>query len=154
MDQRIDGLIAYLALLRKDADMPVVVTFDVKGAEGSEHNRIQSFFERFGWESLGGIASRYPPLGSVETVEDWFNRVIPALMLSRLYFLGAKKSERKLTKFTLDIQSSAGFNVETRYATPPQEGDRIELKTPKYTHFGENNLRQWLLSMEYPYSLD
>jgi hypothetical protein len=90
-----------------------------------------------------------------ETVEDWFNCVIPALMLLRLYFLKAKRSGRKLTKFTLDIQSSAGFNVETRYGTRPQEGDKIKLKTPpKYTHFGEKNLRTWITGMEYPYALE
>jgi hypothetical protein len=87
-------------------------------AKGSEHNRIQSFFERFGWESLGETSYRYPPLGSEESVEDWFNRVIPALMLLRLYFLKARKRGRRLTKFTLDIQSSSGFNIENQIRNP------------------------------------
>jgi hypothetical protein len=41
--------------------MPVVFTFDIKGAPSNEYNRIQSFFERFGWENLGGSSYRYPP---------------------------------------------------------------------------------------------
>jgi hypothetical protein len=46
--------------------MPVVVTFDIQGALPIEHNRIQSFFTRLGWENLGGSSYRYPKLGSTE----------------------------------------------------------------------------------------
>jgi len=44
-------------------EVPVIVTFDVEGAQPPEHNRIQSLFERLGWEALGGTAYRYPRLG-------------------------------------------------------------------------------------------
>ncbi len=61
--------------------MPVILTLDVENAGPGEHNRIQSAFERLGWEALGGTAYRYPKLGAEQPTEDWFNHVIPALML-------------------------------------------------------------------------
>jgi hypothetical protein len=34
--------------------MPITVTFDIHGAPPPEYNRLQSMFERLGWENLGG----------------------------------------------------------------------------------------------------
>src|SRR5438132_8367751 len=96
--------------------MPAVITFDIKKATTKERNRVQSFFERLGWENLGGSSYRYPRLGSDQPTEDWFNHVIPALMLFRAFIV---KGDVTLKKFTLDVQSSTGFNPESGYGTPP-----------------------------------
>lgn len=42
--------------------MPVLLTYDLEGAEQAEYNRLQSMFERLGWEKLGGSSYRYPRL--------------------------------------------------------------------------------------------
>lgn len=65
--------------------MPVVVTFDLKNPSSSSLNRIRGFFERLGWERLGNTAYRYPKLHGQHPTEDWFNHVIPALMLLRSF---------------------------------------------------------------------
>src|ERR1700730_14657234 len=92
-----------------ECDMPVVFTFEVRAAPPQERNRIQSFFERFGWENIGGSSYRYPRLGTDDQpVEDWLNHVVPALMLFRCYILS---SRRQLPKFTIDVQASAGHNA-------------------------------------------
>jgi hypothetical protein len=92
-----------------------VVTFDLEGAQpGAEYNRIQSFFERLGWQNLGGTSYRYSKLGTEEPVEDWLNHVVPALMLLRAYLT---TTGRPLKKFTLDCQSSAGYDRAGPYGT-------------------------------------
>lgn len=128
--------------------MPIVLTYDIEGAAPIEHNRLQSMFERFGWQNLGGTAYRYPRLGSEEPVEDWFNHVVPALMLFRAYLVS---SGRPLRKFTLDIQSSVGFNPETAFGHGPAAGAALELYPPTNPAFGERNLREWVAAVEYPY---
>ena len=132
--------------------MPVVFTFDISGAPSVERNRIQSFFERFGWQNLGGSAYRYPRLGAEREhpVENWFNHVIPALMLFRVYVVD---SGRELTSYTLDIQSSAGMNPDAAFGTPPETGDEIDLYSPNNPQFGEANLRNWLDEIDYPYDV-
>ena len=114
--------------------MPIVFTFDISGAPSAERNRIQSFFERFGWQNLGGSAYRYPRLGAEREhpVENWFNHVIPALMLFRVYVVD---SGRELTSYTLDIQSSAGMNPDTGFGTPPETGHEINLYSPNNSQF-------------------
>src|SRR5690348_16853257 len=96
--------------------MPVVLTFDITDAGPNEYNRIQSCFERLGWQSLGGTAYRYPRLGSKQRVEDWFNHVVPALMLFRAY---VRSTSGRLTRFTLDVQSSAGFDEDGKFGDAP-----------------------------------
>ena len=130
--------------------MPIVFTFDISGARPVETNRIQSFFERFGWQNLGGSAYRYPKLGAQldNPVEDWFNHVIPALMLFRTYILD---SGRELPKFSLDIQSSVGRDKDSEYGTSPLPGENIRLYDTKQVQFGERNLREWLAEIKYPY---
>ena len=133
--------------------MPIVFTFDLSGAPSAERNRIQSFFERLGWQNLGGSAYRYPRLGIHvrNPVEDWFNHVIPALMLFRAYVLD---SGRELPKFTLDIQSSAGRDRDSDFGTPPLTGGDIELYDTRQAQFGEKNLRRWLTGVKYPYKIN
>lgn len=129
--------------------MPIVITFDIQGAPPIERNRIQSFFQRFGWENLGGSSYRYPRLGTVDQpVEDWFNHVVPALMLFRAYLLS---SRRPLTKCTLDVQSSSGYSPNSNYGNPPQTGQDVTLYAPTILQFGEQNLREWLDGVRYPY---
>ena len=65
--------------------MPITVTFDVDRPTSQELNRIRGFFERLGWEHLGNNAYRYPKLHGQHPTEDWFNHVIPALMLLRAF---------------------------------------------------------------------
>ncbi len=85
--------------------MPVTFSFDIEGAPPVEHNRVQSFLERLGWQHLGGSSYQYPRLGTdKQPVEDWFNHVAPALMHFRAYVL---RSGRRLKKFSLQAQSSS-----------------------------------------------
>lgn len=130
--------------------MPVVFTFDIEGAETTERNRIQSFFERFGWENIGGSAYRYPRLGTTDQpVEDWFNHIIPALMLFRTYVIS---SERTLKKFTLDVQSSSGFSPSSEYGhKPTNDTDEFDLYDPNNNSFGKKKLEDWLNGIGYPY---
>jgi hypothetical protein len=128
--------------------MPIVITFDISGALPGEHNRIQSFFTRLGWENLGGSSYRYPKLGTAEPVEDWFNHVIPALMLFRSY---VRSSGRELTKFTIDAQSSSGFSSEGNFGSPPLPASEVQMYSPGHPGFGEDNLRNWLDGVTYPY---
>ena len=130
--------------------MPIVFTFDLTGAQTVDRNRIQSFFERFGWQNLGGSAYRYPRLGAEREhpVEDWFNHIIPALMLFRAY---VTSSGRELPQFSLDVQSSAGRNVEFNFGTPPIPGAEVELYETTQQQFGLSNLREWLDEVTFPY---
>ena len=137
--------------------MPVILTFDLKGAPSAEHNRIQSFFERFGWQNLGGSSYRYPRLGTSleeQPVENWFNHVIPALMLFRSYVIA---SRRELTKFSLDVQTSTGLHRSPNgeiFGAPPLPADELHFYAPNNVSFGESNLRDWLGAVTYPYNVD
>lgn len=131
--------------------MPIVITFDIEGAPPQERNRIQSFFERLGWQNLGGSAYRYPRLGTVDQpVEDWFNHVIPALALFRQYLI---ESNRPLSCFTLDIQSTTGYDPNSGFGTPPVIGTSVKLYDPKNTSFGKEKLQTWISSLKFPYSV-
>jgi hypothetical protein len=131
--------------------MPVVTTFAIVGALPVERNRIQSFFERFGWENLGGSSYRYPKLGTDDQpVEDWFNHVVPALMLFRSYII---TSGRMLSKCTIDVQTSTGYSPNTDYGNPPMGGGEVSLYQPTNAQFGERNLREWLSGISFPYQL-
>src|SRR5260370_38319347 len=65
--------------------MPITVTFDIRKPTAAELNRLRGLFERLGWEHLGNTAYRYPKLHGQHPAEDWFNHVIPALMLPRAF---------------------------------------------------------------------
>ncbi len=129
--------------------MPVVLTFDLEGAPPIERNRIQSMFERLGWQNIGGSSYRYPRLGSKKRVEDWFNHVVPALMLFRTY---ARTSGHRLRNYTLDVQSSTGYDEAGRYGSPPQRGSDIEFDAPNNASFGAQKLRDWIDGVSYPYA--
>ncbi len=128
--------------------MPVVLTFDLRDATPLQRNRIQSFFERFGWQNLGGSSYRYPRLGSEQPVEDWFNHVIPALMLFRAFVC---TSGCALSKYTLDVQSSSGFDPASEFGHAPADAGQLVWYEPTNAAFGHQRLREWIDAVAYPY---
>lgn len=130
--------------------MPVILTFDIAGAPPIERNRIQCAFERFGWENLGGSSYRYPRLGAAQLVEDWFNHVIPALMLFRVYVV---ESGRPLSKFSLDAYTSTGANPNGGFGNLPMASGGIAFSPPNNQQFGLGNLQNWLDNVGYPYAV-
>ena len=129
--------------------MPIVISFDLEKAAPNDHNHIQSMLERYGWENLGGSSYRYPRLGSDQPTEDWFNHVIPSLMMLRGYVL--KDSAGKLVKFTIDVQTSTGFRQNSKYGTPPRLANQIKFYSPNNKSFGIKKLKKWLDSIQFPY---
>lgn len=133
--------------------MPIVVTFDLDRPTPDELNRVRGFFERLGWEHLGNTAYRYPPLGSEEPTEDWFNQVIPALMLLRALARQTADDGRGMTRFSLDVQSSTGFNPLTGLGALPAAAGGMSFAPPSRSgaKFGLQNLRDWIDGVEWPY---
>lgn len=133
--------------------MPITVTFDISKPDESELNRIRGFFDRLGWEHLGNTAYRYPRLHSEHPTEDWFNHVIPALMLLRTYARHVVDSGRRLDKFSIDVQSSTGYNPATGVGTLPLHAGDIKFYTPSQQGkaFGLRNLRDWIERASWPY---
>jgi hypothetical protein len=133
--------------------MPITVTFDIDRPTPLELNRLRSAFERFGWEHLGNTAYRYPQLGEYAAVEDWFNRVVPALMLLRAFAVHLLADGRRLDKFSLDVQSSTGHDPVTGVGTPPLAADDLPFSQPSRGGFafGLRNLVDWLDGVEWPY---
>jgi hypothetical protein len=119
----------------------------LQGQQYRSH-RVQSFFERFGWENLGGSSYRYPRLGSRRRTEDWFNHVIPALMLFRAFSVCPRI---RLKKFTLDVQAFTGYNSVRRYGRPPvnTSSKRFKLYSSN-SAFGTKKLQQWVNGVTYP----
>src|SRR5438105_11200570 len=105
-------------VLTRDFTVPITVTFDIQSPTPAELNRIRGFFERLGWEHLGNTAYRYPKFHGQHPTEDWFNHVLPALMLLRAFARYAAMTGRNLRKFSIDVQSSTGFNSLTNVGTP------------------------------------
>jgi hypothetical protein len=133
--------------------MPITVTFDIERPTSLELSRLRSAFLRLGWEHLGNTAYRYPKLHEYDAVEDWFNRVIPALMLLRTFAVHLLADGRSLRKFSLDVQSSTGFDPVTGVGTPPLEGHDINYVLPPATgrSFGLQNLIDWIDGVTWPY---
>jgi len=128
--------------------MPLVITFDIKNANNVDYNQLQSMFERFGFENLGGSAYRYPQLGTLPHTEDWFNHVIPALMMFRAYAL---KSGKEIRKLTIDTQTSTGYVPLGKFGTAHKKAKDIKFYDPKNKQFGLKNLRKWIDDIGYPY---
>src|SRR5262249_11670128 len=133
--------------------VPIIVTFDVERPTPLELNRIRGGFERLGWERLGNTAYRYPKLHEHDVVEDWFNHVIPALMLLRAFARYAVESGRNITKFSIDVQSSTGFNPLTGVGTLPLPAPVIPFTSPSRAglQFGRQRLIDWIDEIEWPY---
>jgi hypothetical protein len=133
--------------------MPVTITFDVVRPEPLELNRIRGFFERLGWEHLGKTAYRYPKLDSREPTEDWFNHVVPALMLLRAFAVHLLDTGRSLDTFTIDVQSLTGHDLFTGVGTPPLPADQVPVVQPSRAGraFRLRNLMAWLDGSAWPY---
>jgi hypothetical protein len=133
--------------------VPITVTFDVQGPTSQELNRIRGFFERLGWEHLGNTAYRYPKLHGQHPTEDWFNHVIPALMMLRAFARHAAATGRNIRKFSIDVQSSTGFNPVTNVGTPPLAAGQITYSQPSRPgrSFAQQRLEAWLDGITWPY---
>lgn len=133
--------------------MPIIVTFDIDRPTPLELNRLRSAFQRFGWEHLGNTAYRYPKLHEHDAVEDWFNHVVPALMLLRAFAVRLLATGRSLSKFSIDVQSSTGFDPVTGVGTPPVAAGNITFRQPARHNkaFGLRNLMDWLDGVTWPY---
>jgi hypothetical protein len=133
--------------------VPIIVTFDVERPTSAELDRIRGVFERLGWERLGNTAYRYPKLHETDAVEDWFNHVIPALALLRAFARYAVDSGRSISKFSIDVQSSTGFNPITGVGRLPLAGHDIPLSPPSVSgeKFGRRRLIDWIDALEWPY---
>jgi hypothetical protein len=129
------------------------VTFDLVRPTSLELNRLRGAFERFGWERLGNTAYRYPALDAVQQTEDWFNHVIPALMMLRCFACSLAASGRGLRAFSIDVQSSTGFNPLTGAGVLPQLGHAATSGRPSNSGraLGRNRLEEWLDEIEWPY---
>jgi hypothetical protein len=134
--------------------MPVVFTYDFNNstANKNDRTRINLSFKRFGWESIGGSALRYPEFTSSYITEDWMNHVIPALMFFRSY---VTQKDIIVTRYSLDIQSSSGYKGSGGIGNPIFSGDNAALplynpplaaKTQRI--LSENRLRTWLTTCE------
>jgi hypothetical protein len=134
--------------------VPVTITFDIQQPTSQELNRIRSFFLRLGWEHLGNTAYRYPVLGPQGPTEDWFNHVLPALMLLRAFARHAAATGRNIAKFSLDAHSSTGFNPTTNVGAPPLPANEIAYVTPAQSDrkFGLQNLQDWIDGIAWPYA--
>jgi hypothetical protein len=134
--------------------VPILVTFDVHQPASLELNRIRGFFERLGWEHLGNTAYRYPALHESHRTEDWFNHVIPALMLLRAFARHAEATGRNIRRFSIDVQTSTGFTPLTGVGTPPLAADQMTYAQPSRSGqvFGQQNLEAWLDAVAWPYA--
>jgi hypothetical protein len=135
--------------------VPIVITFDLARPQSRELNRIRGTFERLGWERLGNTAYRYPPLGEdASLVEDWFNHVIPALMMLRALALHSAGTGRGLIRYTIDAQSSTGFSKEEDVGMPPQTADEIDYSRPSPSGeaMSQRRLEDWLNGIVWPYA--
>lgn len=133
--------------------MPIIATFDIQSPTSQELNRIRGFFERLGWEHLGNTAYRYPKLHGQHPTEDWFNHVIPALMMLRSFARHAATTGRNIRKFSIDVQSSTGFNPVTGIGSPPLPADEITYSRPSRPgrQFAQQRLESWINEIAWPY---
>ncbi len=123
--------------------MPVIFSYDIEDAQNIDHNRLQSMFERFGWERIGGSCYRYPVLPRVSKSpstqqpirEDWLNCVVPALMCFRSFL---KKRKLRLTKHSLNSHVSTGS-----HGAQILDGAKLKFGAAAAA-FGEKNLRDWV----------
>ena len=102
---------------------------------------------------VANTAYRYPKFHGQHPTEDWFNHVVPALMLLRTFARYAAATGRNLTKFTIDVQSSTGFDPVTGVGTLPLPGGAVRLSrpSPPGEKFGRRRLVNWLDAITWPY---
>jgi hypothetical protein len=87
-------------------------------------------------------------------VEDWFNHVIPALMMLRAYSRSVAASGRGILRFTIDTHSSTGCSPAENVSLRPQAADDIEMINPSRAGgaMGREALEHWLDGIEWPYT--
>ena len=138
----------------KEAYVPIIVTFDLRHPAPADLNRIRGFFERLGWEHLGNTAYRYPKLHGQHPTEDWFNHVIPALMLLHAFAQYAPSTGCTVEKCSIDAQSSTGYNPATDIGTLPVFSPEITFSQPSRSGqaFGRQRLNEWLDAITWPYA--
>lgn len=122
--------------------MAVMFSYNFTGADGVHNTRIQSMFERFGWQNVGGSCYRYPALNAGQVwPEDWFNKVLPALMCFRAYVL---KHNLTVPKFSLDANASTGFDASVPVGDAPKAVTQADLAQYANQQFGAQQLVDWL----------
>jgi hypothetical protein len=106
--------------------MPVNFSFKLKGPS-PDQSQLGALFERLGWERLDTGSFRYPRLidepGEAQ-LEDWFNHVVPALMLFRCYVLTRHLVVEDLT---LDARTSTGYRRRAEVGKPPLAAEYIKV---------------------------
>ncbi len=132
--------------------MPITVTFDVVRPTPGELTRIRGFFERLGWQHLGNTAYRYPKLHGQHPTEDWFNHVIPALMLLRAFARHAATTGRNIRQFSIGVQSSTGFDPLTNVGVLPLPANGITYSQTSWPgrNFGQQNPEDWIDGVAWP----
>jgi len=128
--------------------MPIILTFDVTDSDNNQRNRVQEFFEKLGWEALGGTSYRYPPLNNATQLEDWINHVVPALMLFRRYLLSSPRVT--LTRMTIDAHCSTGYDGGN-IGSPAHSLSASDLVATTHDKFTVQKLLDWVNTTDYPY---
>lgn len=122
--------------------MPVMLSYNLDGATPPQHNHIQSMFERLGWQNVGGSCYRFPALSvPMDQPEDWFNSVVPALMLFRAYVL---HNGLNVSKFSLDAQSSTGHDAGAGVGSAIAAAATANFAPNALPTFGAQNLEDWI----------
>jgi hypothetical protein len=113
----------------------------------NDRTRIRLAFQRFGWETIGGTAYRYPPLSTDEDdsdeLEDWFNHVVPALMYMRSLI---DSQNIDVTNYTIDAFSSTGWRNGTD-GPEIQSSENIDMSSDTTSGdpvLSEERLQRWM----------
>jgi hypothetical protein len=74
-------------------------------------------------------------------------------MLLRAFARHAATSGRNIRKFSIDVQSSTGFNPLTNVGTPPLPANQITYSQPSRSGraFAQQQLEDWLDNISWPY---
>ncbi|HWB14659.1 MAG TPA: hypothetical protein VG826_35880 [Pirellulales bacterium] len=136
--------------------MPLVFSFEIDGS-ADQQGEMGSLFERLGWERLAAGTYRYPQLAEEQapvTLEDWFNHVVPALMLFRCYVL---RQRLVVKQFTLEAASSTGYRRGAEVGSPPLAAENIRLRQPTGEAEVDDQrwsaLADWLDAISFPLGL-
>jgi hypothetical protein len=126
--------------------MAIMFSYNFEGAAGVHNARMQSMFERLGWQNVGGSCYRFPALAEGKVwPEDWFNHVVPALMCFRAYVL---HHGLKVPKFSLDAQASTGFDANGPVGLPVRVITPADFAADVNPQFGAKQLAEWLAATE------
>jgi hypothetical protein len=152
-----------MSCIWSDSAMPVTFSFEIDAAPYVS-NQIGSLFERLGWERLDARTLRYPRMDEQADgkLENWFNHVVPALMLFRSYVLTKGLAVKSLT---LDARSSTGYRRDSGIGSPPLQAEQVPLYEPSPTRSQDGGaadehsseewalLAEWLRGVDFPEGL-